>query len=144
MKLEGVMEHIYGFDYTQISKWTMWMLNFLFREWSFLLQLNEARLADHALEHCRLVGEKMGFTNPAQCRMFLAVDGVFVYVTISIRRKRIPVLLNLGLTASSTLTARVHSQEDMLPALVPAPVLQRLLQGTWHQVPGHHLRRRPH
>lgn len=44
--VSGTMEQLYGYDRTQITKWTNHMLEYLFNEWAFLLELNETRLAE--------------------------------------------------------------------------------------------------
>ena len=51
------MEQLYGYDRTQITKWTNHMLEYLFNEWAFLLELNETRLAEKMNEYCYLMGK---------------------------------------------------------------------------------------
>ncbi len=74
--VSGTMEHLYGYDRTQITKWTNNLLEYLFDEWAFLLDLNEQRLAENMDAYCYLMGTRVTPASPGDCEAYLAVDGV--------------------------------------------------------------------
>jgi hypothetical protein len=74
--VSGTMEQLYGYDRTQITKCTNHMLEYLFNEWAFLLELNETRLAEKMNEYCYLMGTLVTPAAPGECNAYLAIDGV--------------------------------------------------------------------
>lgn len=74
--VSGTMEQLYGYDRTQITKWTNYMLEYLYDEWAFLLDLNEERLVEKMDEYCYLMGTIVTPDAPHECNAYLCVDGV--------------------------------------------------------------------
>jgi len=74
--VSGTMEHVYGYDRTQITEWTNSMLEYMFNEWAFLLELNETRLAEKMDEYCYLMGTEFTPAAPGESNAYLAIDGV--------------------------------------------------------------------
>lgn len=78
--VRGTMEKLYGYDRTQITKWTNYMLEYVFDQWAFLLDLNEERLSNKMNEYCALLGTKANPEDPSACKSYLCIDGVNVRV----------------------------------------------------------------
>lgn len=76
--VRGTMEKLYGYDRTQITKWTNYMLEYVFDQWAFLLDLNEERLSNKMNEYCALLGTKANPEGPSACKSYLCIDGVNV------------------------------------------------------------------
>ncbi|KAM3567084.1 hypothetical protein VYU27_010765, partial [Nannochloropsis oceanica] len=67
--VRGTMEKLYGYDRTQITKWTNYMLEYVFDQWAFFLDLNEERLSNKMkYEYCALLGTKANPEDTSACK----------------------------------------------------------------------------
>lgn len=84
--VRGTMEKLYGYDRIQTTKWTNNMLEYLFDQWAFLLDLNEERLSNKMVEYCTFLGTKANPVDLSACESYLCIDGVNVlpYVPVAL------------------------------------------------------------
>ena len=76
--VKGQMEHKWGYDRTQILRWTNKMLRWMNMTWGHLLEMNTGYIKMKAPEFSKKLGAFFGYQDPKNCRCIFAIDGCFV------------------------------------------------------------------
>ena len=76
--VKGQMEHKWGYDRTQILRWTNKMLRWMNMNWGHLLDMNTDYINMKARVFSEKLGAFFGYRDPKDCRCLFAIDGCFV------------------------------------------------------------------